>query len=85
MPISKTHDFKRPDDTEATDLLRRATIAWLQAGGQGLPDDRSGFKLRKGLGYVVLHAASGILAVYRVRSDNRALRRMVRWPKGLEK
>lgn len=85
MAIAKTHEFKRPDDAEASDLLRRATVAWLQAGGQGMPDERSGFRLLKGLGYVVLHAASGVLAVYRVRSDNRALRRMVRWPKGLEK
>lgn len=85
MAITKIHNFKRPNDAEASDLLRRATVAWLQAGGQGFPSDRSGFKLHKGLGYVVLHAASGILAVYRVRPDNRALRRMVRWPKGLEK
>ena len=85
MAITKTHEFKRPDDAEAYDLMRRASVAWLQAGGQGFPDARSGFKLHKGLGYVVLHAASGILAVYRVRSDNRALRRMARWPKGLEK
>ena len=81
MAIAKIHDFKRPDAAEASDLLRRATVAWLQAGGQGFPNARSGFKLHKGLGYVVLHAASGILAVYRVRSDNRALRRMARWPK----
>ena len=85
MTIAKTHEFKRPDDAEASDLMRRASVAWLQGCGQVFPDARSGFKLHKGLGYVVLHAASGILAVYRVRSDNRALRRMARWPKGLEK
>lgn len=35
--------------------------------------------MRLGLAYVVLHGASGVLAVYRVRPDNLALRVLKRW------
>lgn len=85
MPIEKVHEFKKPSKAEATDLLRRSIVAWLQAGGSEMPSKRSGFRLYKELGYVVLHGAGGVLAVYRVRPDNGALRRMARWPAGIEK
>lgn len=85
MPIEKIHEFKKPSKEEAADWLRRAIVAWVKAGGAEMPSARSGFKLHKGLGYVVLNSASSVLAVYRVRPDNHALRRMVRWPRGLEK
>lgn len=84
MPIEKIHVFKEPSKAEEVDLLRRSTVAWLQAGGSEMPSKRSGFKLYKELGYVVLRGAGGVLAVYRVRSDNGALRRMARWPAGIE-
>jgi hypothetical protein len=81
MPIEQVHTFARPSKADAADLVRRATVAWLQqAGGGELPSPASGFKMHKTLGYVVLHGASGVLAVYRVRPDNGALRRMKRWP-----
>jgi len=83
MPIEQTHDFKKPDAETATDLLRRATVAWFQSGETVAPASGSGFKLHKGLGYVVLNSPTAVLAVYRVRPDNYALRRMKRWPKGL--
>jgi hypothetical protein len=39
--------------------------------------------LRDGLGYVVLRGAGeSVLAVYRIRPDNLALRRMKQHPKG---
>lgn len=85
MPIEKIYEFKKPSREDAIDLLRRSTVAWLQGGGREMPSKRSGFKLHKELGYVVLHGAGGVLAVYRVRPDNGALRRMARWPAAIEK
>lgn len=86
MPIEQVHTFTRPTKAKAADLVRRATVAWLQQeqGGE-LPGARSAFKMHAGLGYVVLHGASGVLAVYRVRPDNGALRRMKRWPAVIER
>ena len=85
MPIEKVHELTVPDTAGIADLVRRATVAWLQTGGTELPTNASGFKLYKGLGYAVLHGSGGVLAVYRVRTDNLMLRRMKRWPKGVEK
>ena len=81
MPIAQVHTFKRPDAATSADLLRRAVVAYMQAGG-GMPDaSRSGVRMLKGLGYVVLWDAGGdVVAVYRIRPDNLALRRMKRWP-----
>ena len=46
-----------------------------------MPDaSRSGVRMLKGLGYVVLWDAGDVAAVYRIRPDNLALRRMKRWP-----
>jgi hypothetical protein len=86
MPIAKHHAFTEPSQDKQADLLRRAVAAWREslgdapaapALGQG-----SGFKMHKGLGYVVLLGTESAhaLAVYRVRSDNLMLRRMKRWP-----
>ena len=85
VPIEKVHEFIAPDAEGVADLVRRATVAWLQTGGTELPTGASGFKLYKELGYTVLRGAGGVLAVYRVRPDNLALRRMKRWPAGVEK
>ena len=85
VPIEKVHEFTVPDTAGIADLVRRSTVAWLQTGGIELPTAASGFKLYKGLGYTVLRGAEGILAVDRVRPDNLALRRMKRWPAGVEK
>ena len=62
-----------------------ATVGRLQAGGVELPTQQSGFKLYKGIAYVVLHGTVGVLAVFRVRPDNLELRRMKRWPADAEK
>ena len=85
MPIEKVHELTVPDAAGIADLVRRATVAWLQSGGTDLPSNASGFKLYKGLAYAVLHGGGGVLVVYRVRSDNLLLRRMKRWPKRVEK
>lgn len=86
MPIAKVHDFRAPTEAQAADLLRRAMVAWLSSDGVEVPDaSRSKVRLHQGLGYVVLHGASSVLAVYRIRPDNLALRRMKRWPATIER
>lgn len=75
-----TATITTPNNEQRADLLRRAKIAYLQTGGAETPNDRSGYKMLRGLGYVVLHGARGVLAVYRVRTDNGLLRRLKRWP-----
>ena len=71
------------NNEQRADLVRRAFAAWFKGGGTELPTERSGVKVRLGLVYVVLHGASGVLAVYRVRPDNLALRALQRWPESL--
>ncbi len=80
MPIEQTHEPLKLDAEQRRDLQRRAHVAWIKNGGTESPNARSGIKVRKGLVYVVLHGASGVLAVYRARTDNGMLRRMKRWP-----
>jgi hypothetical protein len=58
--------------------------AWFKTGGTEMPNESSGVKMRLGLAYVVLHGPVGVLAVYRVRPDNLALRAMKRWPVSIE-
>ena len=64
-------------------MERMGLSAWFKAGGTEVPNEHSGVKVRLGLAYVVLHGAGGVLAVYRVRPDNLALRVMKRWPKSV--
>ena len=85
MPIEQTHQPFKPTATERADLLRRAKAAWFSTGGTEAPNERSSVKLRLGLVYAVLHGESGVLAVYRARTDNGALRRLKRWPESIEK
>ena len=66
VPIEKVSELKAPDAKDIADLVRRATVAWLQTGGTELPTGASGFKLYKGLGYRVLRGTEGVLTVYRV-------------------
>ena len=84
MPIEKRHEFAKPAPDIEADLVRRASAAW-QLGGEGEGLTLGAFKLHKGLGYVVLRGTGGVLAVYRVRPDNLALRRMKRWPVWVER
>jgi hypothetical protein len=85
MPIEQTHAPLKLDVTQRADLVRRAMAAWFKSGGTEVPSEASGVKMRLGLAYVVLHGAGGLLAVYRVRPDNLALRVMKRWPASVEK
>ena len=85
MPIEKVCELKALDAKDITDLARRSVVAWLQTGGTELPTWASVFKLRKELAYTVLCGTGRMLAVYRVRPDTRALRRMKRWPAAVEK
>lgn len=85
MPIEQVHEPLKLDNDQRVDLQRRAMAAWFKAGGTEVPNERSGVRLRLGLAYVVLHGASGVLVVYRVRPDNLALRAMKRWPESVGK
>lgn len=85
MPIEQKYAPLKPTAEQRADLLRRAMAAWFKAGGTETPSRASGVKMRLGLAYVVLHGPNGLLAVYRVRPDNLALRVMKRWPASLEK
>ena len=83
MPKPKVHEFKELTPDEKADLLRRAKAAWAATGEDGTPTQASGVVVQDGLGYVVLHGRGAVLAVYRVRPDNGALRRLKRWPQSL--
>ena len=86
MVKAKTHDTPKLDVDQRAELVRRAYVAWFKSGGTEIPDaDRSGVKVRLGLVYVVLHGTGGVLAVYRVRPDNLALRVLQRWPESVGK
>jgi hypothetical protein len=85
MPIEQTHEPLKLDADQRADLLRRGMAAWFKTGGTEMPNESSGVKMRLGLAYVVLHGAAGVLAVYRVRPDNLALRVMKRWPESVGK
>jgi hypothetical protein len=84
MPKEQVWETPKLTADQRAELVRRAYAAWFKAGGTEMPDsERSAVKVRLGLVYVVLHGAAGVLAVYRVRPDNLALRRMARPPKNL--
>lgn len=73
---------------DENDLYRRAIAAYYRSAKDGEHLDQpseglGGYELLDGRDYVVLRNTAQILAVYRVRNDN-VLRRMRRWPKGLE-
>jgi hypothetical protein len=66
------------------DLTRRAFAAYFRSGGVAQPARAdSGLVKHKGKYYVVLKSTAGVLAVYRVRNFDGALRRMKRPPKAL--
>lgn len=83
MVKEQIYDTPKLDESQRADLVRRAYAAWFKSGGVDIPTDRSTVKTRLGLVYVVLHGADGVLAVYRVRPDNLALRMIKRWPASL--
>lgn len=85
MPKEQIYAPLKLDADQRADLVRRAYAAWFKSGGTETPKEHSGVKMRLGLAYVVLHGVGGVLAVYRVRPDNKALRIMKRWPVSLEK
>lgn len=73
---------------DENDLYRRAIAAYYRSAKDGERLDQpseglSGYEFFDERDYLVLRNAAQILAVYRVRKDN-VLRRMRRWPKGLE-
>jgi len=67
-------------------IVLRAISAMFRQGGPGtrIPANYSGITTFKEKKYVVLANAGGVLAVYRVRNDDK-LKGLKRWPKGIEK
>ena len=53
-------------------------------GAQQPAADLSGPATDKGLEYIVLRNLGGVLAVYRVLTISRELKRLQRWPKVIE-
>ena len=67
------------------DLTAKALAAYYRSGGREWPDEFSGPQAVDGRQYVVLEKDGKLLAIYRVRSYDRVLKRLRRWPKVLNK
>lgn len=68
-----------------TDLLQRAIALHLRKPGALQPAaDLSGPATAGGFDYIVLRNLGGVLAVYRVMTHSRTLKRLRRWPKAVE-
>ena len=63
-----------------TDLKRRALAAYFRAGGTEQPADGPVLVEIDDKEYAVLSNVNGVLAVYRVRRYDGALKRLKRWP-----
>lgn len=67
------------------DLTERAISSYLRKPSSQQPAaDLSGPATAGGLDYIVLRNLGGVLAVYRVLPISKALKRLKRWPKGVE-
>ena len=70
---------------ESEALTNRAIASYVRKPGAQQPSaGLSGHATANGLDYIVLRNLGGVLAVYRVMSHIRALKRLRRWPKGVE-
>ena len=68
-----------------TDLLHRAIAFHLRKPGALQPaTELSGPATAGGFDYIVLRNLGGVLAVYRVMTHSRTLKRLRRWPKAVE-
>lgn len=68
-----------------TDLLQRAIAFHLRKPGALQPAaELSGPATAGGFDYIVLRNLGGVLAVYRVMTHSRTLKRLRRWPKAVE-
>jgi len=90
MPFEQTHQSRKLTTAEKADLIRRALAAWLGAGGAALNGGKhvAARVLTRSEGdgllhYVEVHTGAVALAVYRVRPDNLALRKLSRLPRDL--
>jgi len=71
--------------TDLHELTERAVSHYMRKPGADQPAaDLSGPATAGGLDYIVLRNISGVLAVYRVLSISRVLKRLKRWPKAVE-
>lgn len=65
------------------ELTRRAMAAYFRSGGVEQPGSKSGITDIEGRTYVVLRGPEGVLAVYRLTSQDK-LRVLRRWPKEIK-
>mgnify|MGYP003608147565 CR=1 FL=1 len=66
-------------------LTQRAIASYLRKADAQQPcAASSGPATAGGIDYIVLRNLGGVLAVYRVMTQSRALKRLCRWPKGVE-
>lgn len=71
--------------TAPNDLTTRAIAFHLRKPGALQPAaDLSGPATAGGFDYIVLRNLGGVLAVYRVMTHSRTLKRLRRWPKAVE-
>ena len=71
--------------TELNDLTTRAIAVHLRKPGALRPAaDLCGPATAGGFDYIVLRNLGGVLAVYRVMTHSRVLKRLRRWPKAVE-
>ena len=70
---------------ELNDLTTRAIVFHLRKPGALQPAaDLSGPATAGGFDYIVLRNLGGVLAVYRVMTHSRTLKRLRRWPKAVK-
>lgn len=70
---------------ELNDLTTRAIASHMRKPGAQQPAaNSSGPATAGGFDYIVLRNISGVLAVYRVMTHSRTLKRLRRWPKAVE-
>ena len=71
--------------TDMNDLTTRAIASHMHTPGAQQPAaNLSGPATAGGFDYIVLRNISGVLAVYRVLTHSRTLKRLRRWPKAVE-
>lgn len=71
--------------TDLHQLTQRATALYSRKPGAQQPsEDLSGPATAGGFDYIVLRNINGVLAVFRVMTHSRTLKRLRRWPKAVE-
>ena len=85
MPIEKVHELTMPDAAGIADLVQRATVAWLQTGVRNCQPMPAASSSTKGWGMQCCTALWGFWRCTGCGPITLMLRRIKRWPKGVEK